>query len=100
MMLDYELADRALNDLQSIRRWYDAISLDLGNRFIDEVLAAVRAAREHPNMHPVVQGEKRAVRCKRFRYRIYYEVLENRVIVLAVYHTSRDPARWDDPLRE
>jgi toxin ParE1/3/4 len=30
----------------------------------------------------------------RFPYAIYYRVLADRIRVLAVYHTSRDPSRW------
>src|SRR2546422_157420 len=48
-MLDYDLTDRAVRDMTSARRWYDNENIDLGNRFIDEVLLTIRAARERPH---------------------------------------------------
>jgi plasmid stabilization system protein ParE len=30
----------------------------------------------------------------RFPYAVYYRVLADRIRVLAVYHTSRDPSGW------
>ena len=42
----------------------------------------------------------RGVLCKKFRYRVYFEVAANEVVVLAVYHTSRDPAQWNDADRD
>ena len=98
-MRSYDLTLRALRDMHSARDWYDQASIDLGNRFIDAVLAAVRTARERPESCPLIRSGVRAVRCRRFPYRVYFETEENRIVVLAVYHTARDPRRWDDPLR-
>ncbi len=45
-MLPYELTGRAWRDIANAREWYDRQRIDLGNRFVDEVLAAVRTARD------------------------------------------------------
>lgn len=96
-MRGYELTERAVRDLQTARDWYDRQSVDLGNRFIDAVLAAIRIARERPYSLPEIEDGARRVRCDRFPFHVYFEVLsDNRIRVLAVYHTSRDPNRWDD----
>ena len=95
-MRPYELTERALRDLAHARDWYDRHSMELGNRFIDAVLAAARVARERPMSFPVVRNGIRAVRCKRFPYRVYFETLNDRIVVLAIYHTARNPPLWDD----
>jgi plasmid stabilization system protein ParE len=99
-MLPYDLTERAVLDLEHARAWYDRGSVDLGNRFIDAVLAVIATAREHPDRFPVVRKGVRGARCRRFPYRVYYEPFADRIIVLAVYHTARDPRRWDDLERE
>jgi toxin ParE1/3/4 len=99
-MRDYELSERAVCDLASIREWYDGRSTDLGNRFIDDVLKAIRAARERPMSFPQVDERTRAVRCQRFPYRVYFIPLAKRIDVLAVYHTAREPSRWNDAERD
>ena len=98
-MLPYDLSERAVRDLAHAREWYDRVSVDLGNRFIDAVLPAVRSARERPHSCPVVRNGIRGIRCKRFPYRVYFDVADDRVVVLAVYHTARNPRLWDDPER-
>ena len=98
-MRSYDLTRRVLRDLSAARDYYDQSSIELGNRFIDAVLAAVKFAREQPEACPVVRGGVRAVRCRRFPYRVYFETEPSRVVVLAVYHTARDPDRWDDQSR-
>jgi plasmid stabilization system protein ParE len=99
-MRGYELTDRAVRDLQTARTWYDRQSGDVGNRFIDAVLAAIRIARERPNSLPEVEDGARRVLCDRFPFHVYFEVLNNdRIRVLAIYHTARDPERWSNAER-
>ena len=95
-MLSYEFTDRAVRDLAEARDWYDRRGADLGDRFIDDVLVAIRAARESPVRYPVVENGVRAVRCKRFPYRVYFETHADRIDILAVYHTAREPRLWND----
>jgi plasmid stabilization system protein ParE len=99
-MRSYDLTDRALRDLTRARDWYDRGSIDLGNRFIDAVLSAVRTARERPTSCALVRNGVRGIRCKRFPYRVYFETHDDRIVVLAVYHTARNPTRWDEPDRD
>ena len=56
-MLSYELSDRAVRDLVHAREWYDRQGADLGNRFVDEALMAIGAARERPSVIPSSGGE-------------------------------------------
>jgi len=99
-MIDYDLTERAVQDIASARDWYDRRRIDLGNKFLDTVLASIAAARERPTSGPEVRRGVRAVLCRRFPYRVYFEVKPDRIIVLAVYHTARDPHKWDDPQRD
>jgi len=98
-MIDYDLTERAVQDIAFARDWYDRRRIDLGNKFLDAVLTAIAAARERPMSCPEVRRGVRAIRCRRFPYRVYFEVKADRIVVLAVYHTARDPKRWDDSSR-
>jgi toxin ParE1/3/4 len=99
-MRAYTLSERAAKDLTAVQDWYDQRGVDLGNRFVHDVMIALRVARERPMSCPQVGGRIRAVRCKRFPYRIYFVPLDDRIDVLAIYHTARNPSSWDDPHRE
>ena len=100
MIFDYDLTPRAARDIAAGRDWYESRELNLGDRFMDAVLQAVRRARENPERFSEVMAGIRAVGCRRFPYRVYYETLANRIVVRAVYHTSRDPNRWADEDRD
>ena len=99
MKLPYDFSARAARDIVEARGWYDRRGIALGDRFVDAVLAAVQSACDRPNTFPVAGPEVRAVRCKRFPFRVYFAVRNDRIDVLAVYHTARDPRLWDDPNR-
>ena len=99
-MLGYELSERAAQDLEAAQDWYQRQGADLAMWFYEEVTLALRVARERPMSCPAAGGRVRTIRCKHFPYRIYFVPLETRIDVLAVYHTARDPAKWDDAHRE
>jgi plasmid stabilization system protein ParE len=99
-MVGYEFTDRAARDFEAARSWYDQRSNKLGRRFVDDVVSSIETIRERPESFPVVRRGVRATRCRKFPYRIYFDVLGDRVALLAIYHTSRRPDRWDDPDRE
>ena len=98
-MRPYRLSDRAVSDITQARGWYDRLREGLGDRFVAAVHAAVQTARERPMSCPLVENGIRVIRCERFPYRVYFEVLTSRVEVLAVYHTARKTRHWNDPDR-
>ena|SRR5438552_6107220 len=99
-MLPYNLSPRAARDIASARNWYDQQKPDLGNRFLDAVLLTIRTIRERPNSFPLAARRTRATLCDPFPYRVYFRPEQGRIVVLAVYHAARDPARWNDPDRQ
>ena len=99
-MLRYKISERAERDMQSVRHWYDQIGRTLGDRVIDAVYDVIRLARERPASFPEISEGTRVARCRRFPYRVYFVVTDDLVNVLAVYHTAREPERWDDPDRD
>jgi len=99
-MRDYDLSERAKRDVAAAIDWYAQVSDHLANEFFDDFLLALRVARERPMSCPQFRDEVRTLRCRRFPYRVYFVPLEERIDVLAVYHTARNPDLWDDPGRE
>lgn len=99
-MRGFSLSRRANRDIESASEWYVRVSRPLAIDFHDDVQRAIDAARERPASFPEVRRGVRRVLCDRFPYRIYFEALDDRIDVLAVYHSARDDAAWDDPNRE
>jgi toxin ParE1/3/4 len=63
----------------------------LENEFLAEVQRAFAAIAEQPQRYPVWKKNLRAVTLHRFPFRIFYAVHGEAIIVIAVFHTSRNP---------
>lgn len=80
--------------------WYDDQSTGLGELFLVEYAAALSAIEQAPLRFGLLETDlaSRLRRCilRRFPYALIYEVLPEKVVVLAVAHTSRRPGYWRD----
>lgn len=74
--------------------WYESKRLGLALEFMAEIDRCVSLASEHPLQFAVVHKDIRRVVANRFPYCVYFRVEERRIVVLAVFHGSRDPAVW------
>lgn len=60
---------------------------------IDEILDEISL---DPTRYPHVEGDVREAPVKDFPFAVYYRTRRDRVIVLAIYHQSRDPLGWQN----
>jgi plasmid stabilization system protein ParE len=74
--------------------WYESQRPDLGVDFIAEIERCVDAASERPTTCPAINKDVRRVVANRFPFSVYFRAEERRIVVLAVFHGSRDPAIW------
>jgi plasmid stabilization system protein ParE len=50
-----------------------------------------------PEMFARVHGDVRRMIVSRFPYAVFYQIEADRIVVLAVLHTARDPESWPRP---
>ena len=84
----------ANEDLQEARAWYDNIRPGLAERFALAVDATIEEIAERPLQFPVVYRGRRRAGVRRFPYGIFFELQENRIVVIACFHGRRNPSRW------
>ena len=94
MTLRVVLRPEALAELEEARAWYEERDLGLGEEFYRCVEAVVEGARRSPDQYPCVHGEVRRGLVRRFPYGVFYMVTDDTIVILAVFHASRDPAGW------
>ena len=87
----------AERDIREARSWYRAHSEALEERFLGVLTRTLRNVVEHPFAYEEEEAEVRRVVLTPFPYRVYYHPLPDKVVVLAVVHTSRRPATWKRP---
>jgi plasmid stabilization system protein ParE len=88
----------AVKDVIEIAEWYASRDEGLGDRFVEEFLAVLDELTKNPLLHCRRQPGKniRWRYPKSFPYRVIYEVIEQRkvVIVAAVLHAARHDREW------
>ncbi|HWZ83213.1 MAG TPA: type II toxin-antitoxin system RelE/ParE family toxin [Terriglobales bacterium] len=94
MTLPVVWTPEANEDLLDARAWYDRIRSKLGERFAQAVEAAAETIAQHPLQFPVVYRSRRRAGVRRFPYGIFFEVQEDRIVVIACFHGRREPRRW------
>jgi toxin ParE1/3/4 len=84
----------AEDDALEAALWYDERQQGLGDDFLDELDAAVKALARDALIHRVRFADVRRAHVPRFKfYGIYYLVRELEVWVIAIHHGRRHP-RW------
>jgi toxin ParE1/3/4 len=63
-------------------------------RFASRVLETFRRIAAHPKAGRVVRGAVRHVVMSGFPYVIHYVPYDDHILIVSVFHTSRDPADW------
>ena len=97
--MNYKLILRqdAEKDLAQAYKWYNENVPGLGSDFLVVVERALESIQDNPLRFPVIYRNVRRALVKRFPFGIFFVTEEERVVVLAVMHTARDPAKWRHP---
>jgi plasmid stabilization system protein ParE len=73
--------------------WYDRQRAGLGREFRATVEDHLRQITDNPERFPRVRRNVRRAVVRRFPFVIHFLVDADQVVVLSVFHTSRDPGR-------
>lgn len=79
--------------------FYEAELEGLGEKFKDEVKAAVVRIAKYPKMWSVENGEIRKCLLHRFPYKLLYSIERDHILILVVAHQHREPDYWIDRLK-
>ena len=93
MSLPIVLRDEAQAEFDEAFDWYDA-HRGLGPAFAAEVQKVFDRIAANPLMHQVVFADVRKGVVRRFPYCVFYRPHQDRVEVIAVFHSSRAPSIW------
>ncbi len=86
----------SLLEYQGAAEWYRERSLFAGDRFINEVEAAMRAICQDPLRYQPIRGGFRVFRLRRFPFKIIFHHTDELVTVYALFHERRRPDAWRD----
>ncbi len=83
-------------DVIEARDWYEDRGAGLGEAFVAEIDRQIGRIAAAPLSAPVILADARRVLLRRFPYALFYRVVGDDAFVLACFHASRDPKRWQE----
>lgn len=94
MNLPVILRRQARREFDEAADWYEAHRVGLGAKLTDAVQQVFDAASANPRRYPRAFGEVREGVVHGFPYCVYYQEEAGSIVVIAVFHMSRDPSIW------
>ena len=77
-------------DVDEATAWYESHQVNLGIRFYFEILDQFEKLKTHPEHYGFVFKEFRQKVLAHFPFKIIFKIIGDKVIVFAVFHTSRN----------
>jgi toxin ParE1/3/4 len=94
MSLPIRLLPAAKAEFDAAADWYEQQRAGLGVDFVKAVREVLNRIAANPRLHGVVYQDVRKAVVKRFPYVVLYREEPGEVIVISVFHSSRDPSIW------
>lgn len=92
MSLPLDFRPIAAVEFDAAVAWYEDQRPGLGSDFAAQVQQVLNTIADHPDRYRVADRDVREALVSRFPYCIYYRIKRDRIVVIAVFHTSRDPS--------
>jgi plasmid stabilization system protein ParE len=74
--------------------WHEGEVAGLGRRFRQAIEALIERMSDNPRQFPTIFKNVRRALVRRFPYSLFFVVDGDALIVIACFHSSRDPAHW------
>ncbi|MBE7178518.1 MAG: type II toxin-antitoxin system RelE/ParE family toxin [Mucilaginibacter polytrichastri] len=92
-MKDLVVLERASFMAREAYIWYEQQQENVGERFISEIEEAYNRLRSNPESYALITKNYRQLKLPGFPYVIVFEIDAEKVIVYAIFHTSRNPRK-------
>src|SRR5262249_3661795 len=94
MSLPVRLRRAAQSEYDEAADWYESRRAGLGVRFVAALQQIIQAIADQPDRYPEVWPGVREAPVSGWPYCVYYQVHDDHVMVIAVFHSARDPSVW------
>jgi len=91
--MDIKLHPKAQEDLDSALEYYYNVDTTLRSKFINSLDATFTKILKFPDLYTYETKVSQKVLMETFPYIIIYEQYQNNIMVLAIFHTKREPTK-------
>lgn len=99
MSLPLIIEPEAEAEIVEIADWYNQRNTAARIAFLRAVNRALEFIREHPKQYQIVYREVRRTLLDGFPYNLFYKASDDQILIVACFHSSRDPNAWRDRVR-
>jgi plasmid stabilization system protein ParE len=98
MRITYALcvSEAAELDIKDAFLWYEEQGDDLGLAFEKQITKTIQTIQKSPLNIQIRYKQTRFAFLKKFPYGVHFIIIENQIIIIAVFHTSRNPKSWEE----
>ena len=100
MIAELVFASEVRADINDAYAWYEERRKGLGEEFLGCVEACLHSICRTPELYAKAHEEYRRALVRRFPFAVFYEVVDGKVVVYSVFHTSQNPTKWRRRLGE
>lgn len=96
-VMDRKLVVRPIAEWEASQAydWYEEQEKGLGDRFRQSIKRGIDSIKARPFSFPFVYGSNvRHAVIQHFPYRIIFSATEESIVILAIFHDSRNPVIW------
>lgn len=86
--------EEAFAEYQNAVLYYKNLSAEYSKRFVRSVEYAISLIREQPTAFTKISKNIRRCILFSFPYSIFYTLLENKIVIIAIAHQKRRPEYW------
>ena len=84
----------AESDIRDAVLWYEQQRSGLGEKFMEAIEEKLKLIEENPDLFEIKYKGTHQAFLNRFPFAVHYIKDDERIIVVGVLHTSRDPQIW------
>src|SRR5260221_14650203 len=92
MAYEVIISEETEQDMDEAILWYEEQQTGLGIRFYFRLLEKLAKLKVNPQYYFYTHGEYRRIIVDPFPYSIIYKIVDSTILVLALFHHSRNPA--------
>jgi toxin ParE1/3/4 len=96
MVYELIISQTAETDLREAFLWYESQQVNLGFIFEKYFSKAIEKIQKKPLQTQIRYKEIRVAFLKKFPFGIHFTIIANQILIIAVFHTSLNPDKWNN----
>ena len=81
-------------ELLESKKWYAHRSIKASERFVTEINNTIDNLQKSPFSQAIIYRKKRKINLNNFPFSIIYSIDKNTILILSIFHYSRNPKIW------